>query len=185
MSDWRSEDFDPEADRQTLHKRCAELGMDWLSFNGLLRAEWHLFEARLDAWCKSKYAETGVQVPDWVRQKARSKFNAILVKNYGTKDIDSDAEVKLPLPNEEEINTRFRARAASEFGIRRGGVAGSLADTLAGVAAVKAAMNAPAQAPMPPPAMPEAEVASPTVEPVPEPAWDEIAEIVEADRSYA
>lgn len=170
---WKSEDFDPERDRQRLQVHISEMGMDWLSFNGLLLAEWRLFEARLDAWCRREFSQSGVNVADWVRQKHRSRFKSVLKRIYGTCDVDPDCEVKLPIPNEEELTQRFRARASNEFGVRRGGAGGSLAETLAGIAAARAAMTAPPNKLAV--AIEEAEVAPEPAEER-EPDWGRVAE---------
>lgn len=173
MSDWRAEDWDPEEDKKLARKRCVDLGMDWLSFNGLIRGEWDLFEARLDAWARRKYAENGVQVPDYIKQKGRSRFREVLKRIYGTYDVDSDCETKFALPNEEELNQRFRNRANAEFSIRRVGSGGSFSETLAGIEAVRSAMTGAAATTT----IPDAELA-PGALPEQEPDWDAIADEV-------
>lgn len=117
MADWQSEDWDPAKEKALVHKRIRDMGMEPLGFYGLLRHELLLFEARLDAWCRCRYQDTGVAVPDWRRQKHRSMFNKILDRKYVTHDMDPEFESKLK-PTQDSDLAAMRERAEVEMTMR-------------------------------------------------------------------
>jgi hypothetical protein len=141
-ADWQNVDWDPEQERRAARVRAGELGMDWVGFNGILWACWQKFEAELRAYCQAAYARTGVNVPDWAKAKARSRFRAILIRGYGTADVDPECEQKFKPLDEAEAWRRFGEAASRRFGVARaGGALSTPAEIETGVQRALAAMN--------------------------------------------